>query len=464
MIHKHAGDHHRTAYHFQSPTNWMNDPNGLVQWQGDYHLFYQYNPDGPLFGKIHWGHAVSYDLLHWTHLPVALSPTPGGPDEDGCWSGCLVNDKGIPTLVYSGNAHGRQLPCLATSFDGLLTWQKHIQNPVIQHWPEGLDVVEFRDHCVWQEDDIWYQIIGSGIKDVGGTVLLYRSRDLLSWEFIQPLCIGNKAETGTMWECPDFFPLGDKYVLTISSIPDGLVYYFTGTYQNFTFTPETRGVLDASTHFYAPQSMQDDQGRRLLFGWLREGRGDQEIQTAGWAGAMSLPRILSLTSGHQLKIEPASELQQLRRKHHTIPAQPITGDNMVITDLSTNALEIVLEIDAGSTSMWGLRIQDSSYPEEIITVTVQKSQLVSEFKFQGINSRLYEAEMCELQQLKTLSRRLHIFLDGSVMEIFVDEQMCLTERFYFSMPQHLSLALFANEGEAQLYSLDIWEMDTIWHS
>src|SRR5689334_3008427 len=146
-------DPQRPGYHFLPPANWMNDPNGLIHWRGVYHLFYQYNPNGPFWGTIHWGHAVSTDLVHWEHLPIALSPTVESSDEDGCWSGCAVDDDGVPTLIYSGHRAGAQRACLATSSDGLLTWQKHPGNPVIVEPPAGLHLVEFRDHCVWREDD-----------------------------------------------------------------------------------------------------------------------------------------------------------------------------------------------------------------------------------------------------------------------------------------------------------------------
>lgn len=106
-------DRHRPAFHFVAPTGWMNDPNGVGQWNGTYHLFYQYNPDAPVHNAIQWGHATSRDLVHWADEPIALTPTPGGPDADGCWSGVLVNDNGTPTLVYSGHRGDQQLPCLA---------------------------------------------------------------------------------------------------------------------------------------------------------------------------------------------------------------------------------------------------------------------------------------------------------------------------------------------------------------
>src|SRR6266487_6704302 len=139
-------DPHRPQYHFLPRANWLNDPNGLIQWGGTYHLFYQYNPNGPFHATIHWGHAASADLVHWRHLPIALAPTPGAADADGCWSGCAVNDGGVPTLIYSGHRNGEQRACLATSADGLLTWQKHPGNPVIPGPPPGLDLVAFRDH------------------------------------------------------------------------------------------------------------------------------------------------------------------------------------------------------------------------------------------------------------------------------------------------------------------------------
>ncbi|MEO8606407.1 MAG: glycoside hydrolase family 32 protein [Chloroflexota bacterium] len=173
------GDPHRPQYHFLAPANWMNDPNGVIHHQGQYHLFYQYNPNAPVWGDIQWGHAVSQDLIHWTDLPIALSPTPDGADANGCWSGCALIHQGVPTLIYTGvNSDNRQQACLATSDDDLIVWEKYENNPIIASPPDGLQVLGFRDHSLWQEDGFWYQIIGSGIAEIGGMVLLYRSQDL----------------------------------------------------------------------------------------------------------------------------------------------------------------------------------------------------------------------------------------------------------------------------------------------
>src|SRR5579871_1584310 len=197
-----ANDPHRPRYHFMPPANWMNDPNGPIYVDGRYHLFYQHNPRAAawgdydnsvpaappppdvVWGSMHWGHAVSTDLVNWRHLPIALTPTPDGPDKNGCFSGCAVIHEGVPTLLYTGVSPECQ--CLAVSHDGLLTWQKDARNPVIAGPPAGWTRTDFRDPCVWQEGDEWLMLIGTGIKDVGGAALLYRSDDLIHWRYLHP--------------------------------------------------------------------------------------------------------------------------------------------------------------------------------------------------------------------------------------------------------------------------------------
>ena len=154
-------DRHRPRYHFTPAANWMNDPNGIIEWNGKYHLFYQHNPDAAIWDNMHWGHAVSDDLVHWADLPIALSPGPGGPDEDGCWSGCTVNDEGAPTILYTGVQGDWTLPsnqrvCLARGTNDLIAWEKNAGNPVIARPPEGLEVTGFRDPYVWREENLWH--------------------------------------------------------------------------------------------------------------------------------------------------------------------------------------------------------------------------------------------------------------------------------------------------------------------
>ncbi len=460
-----AKDPHRPTYHFLPPANWMNDPNGVVQWKGMYHLFYQYNPYGPLFGKMHWGHASSSDLVHWTHLPIALAPTPNSVDEDGCWSGCIVNNNGVPTIIYSGNRNGKQLPCIATSHDDLRTWEKHAGNPVIPAPPSDIEIVDFRDHCVWKEGNTWYQLIGAGIKGVGGTALLYRSTNLLQWEYMHPLCIGDKSETEEMWECPDFFPLGDKYVLIVSPLPYGRTLYFVGTYNDHRFTPEFRGTLDAGSHFYAPQSLRDEQGRRILWGWLREGRSDELIQQAGWAGMMSLPRVLTLLPDNTLRMVPAPELSRLRSKHYHATDITVTETPQIVENVQGTALEIIAVFTRGDASAFGIALSRPHDNAKEISILYDHAagQLSIENTPSNVDSIIhYEVESGPVALAENERLQLHIFIDSSVIEVFANDTTCITERIYLSHSDHPAISLFARGGNAKILSLDIWEMQPIW--
>jgi beta-fructofuranosidase len=196
-----ADDPHRPAFHFLPAKNWMNDPNGLIQWRGQYHLFYQHNPYGPNHANMHWGHAVSDDLVGWTELPVALAPQPGGPDAGGCWSGCAVDNHGVPTFVYTG-VHPQTVclatPSPATSGDDTLTWQQHPANPVIAGPPAafaGPSQGDFRDPYVWRAGDQWHMVIGSKVAGEGGVVLRYRSDDLVTWEYLGVLLRGEARQS-----------------------------------------------------------------------------------------------------------------------------------------------------------------------------------------------------------------------------------------------------------------------------
>src|ERR1035438_2294020 len=163
-----AADPHRPQYHLLPAANWMNDPNAPIYWQDKYHMFYQYNPNGAFWGDMHWAHAVSEDMVHWKHLPMALAPTPGGPDKDGVFSGCAVIDNGVPTAIYTGVNPETQ--SIATSAGDLTVWKKFSGNPAIAAPPAGMEVTGFRDPAVWKEGDTWLMALGSGFRGKGGAV------------------------------------------------------------------------------------------------------------------------------------------------------------------------------------------------------------------------------------------------------------------------------------------------------
>jgi beta-fructofuranosidase len=474
-----TSDPHRPLYHFLPPSGWMNDPNGLIYWKGHYHLFYQYVPNDPPWETTHWGHVVSTDLVHWLDLPIALAPTKGGPDEDGCFSGCTFNDNGIPTLIYTGVRGDQQLPCLAASPDDLVTWEKYQGNPVITAPPQDLDLLAFRDHTLWKEGTTWYQLIGAGIRGVGGTVLLYRSPNLIEWEYIHPLYIGdrNRSEpvwTGSMWECPDFFPLGDKSVLVVSVYDDsrfhgrgykGCLHYavaFAGAYTDHTFTPWTQSVIDYGGYFYAPQTMLDPTGRRLQWGWLWEGRSDEAQWAAGWAGVMSLPRVLSLSADNMLRLEPAPELKQLRGAHQRTMDLSIPPTSLIqLDEVWGDCIEIKAELVPGEATELGIGVRCA--PDGTEQTLIRYDRLQGHLVIDRQRSSLSEDVERDIRAGPlTLAADepllLHIFLDRSVIEVFANYRLCMSSRIYPSRTDSLGIGCFVLGGSARIKALDIWEM------
>lgn len=475
-------DPHRPTYHFLPPANWMNDPNGLVQWQDTYHMFYQYNPHGAFHGTIHWGHAESKDLVHWEHRPVALAPTPGGPDTDGCWSGCTVNNNGTPTFVYSGFQKNLayQVPCLATGSADLLEWEKHPQNPVIPTPPADLNVKAFRDHCLWKEDGFWYQLIGGHIHELGGTVFLYRSSDLIHWDYLHPLLVEDKVQIDpfwldTVWECPDLFSLEDKHVLLISfnsGDNNGALYTgcFLGTYANHKFTPETVKRFDyGDMYFYAPQTLLDKQSRRIMFGWIGEGCSSAAQLEVGWSGVMSLPRVLTPRDDGKVGVAPAAELEILRGDYHQLTNVPLTPASTRLPDeIQGDCLEIIAEFEVDPTSpaqAFGLKVRCSPDDEEHTLIVYDDASKRLEIH-REISTLAAEIDTdaqggpFELDSGTTL--RLHIFLDRSVVEIFANGWCCLTSRIYPTRPDSLAIKPYVKGGHVLLKSLDVWQMNPIW--
>ncbi len=461
-------DRHRPRYHFTAPANWINDPNGLIHWRGTYHLFYQYNPFGSLWGNMHWGHAISTDLVHWRHLPIALAPAPGGPDANGCFSGCAVDNGDHVLLMYTGvGVEGAQLPCIATSSDDLLqTWTKSDRNPVIAGPPPDLETIFFRDHTVWQEDDTWYQGNGSGIVGKGGAVLVYRSADLLSWEYMHPLAVGDERQTepfrtGTGWECPDFFAIDGKHGLIVASHDNGglNVAWMTGRYEDSTLSPSRLGLVDAGPSFYAPQSFFDANGRRLMFGWLRERRSDDEQVHAGWSGTMTLPRILHIDPDGLLITAPAPETAALRTSHHNIDLSTIAPDGTV-PGIHGMALEIEATFLPG-TEIAGLIVPRSVDGQEETRIFFDPAAGTLTLDTTGSSANpevvgtLTEAPVAFNHDGPIT---LRAYLDHSVIEVFLNDRMAISDRLY---PVNDDAGGVAIVNASQLQSLHIWTMAAI---
>jgi len=447
----------RPFYHVTAAARFINDPNGPVYFKGEYHIFFQQLPfwGDSINNRPVWGHAVSPDLIHWRHLPIALAPTPGTYDAEAIASGCCIIDKGIPTIIYTGVAP--QTQCLAMSNDNLRTWKKDPANPVIPAPPalEGLGD-GFRDPFAWREGDNWRLVVGSAFKGIGGTVLLYQSKDLHKWEFLGPLCTG-MGERCIQWECPNFFPLGGKHVLIVSplykDIPGlrGLVEYAVGTYKNNRFEPKRWQSIDLGgpTVYYAPNSFEDPKGRRILWGWIMANRPPQ----AGWCNSLSLPRVVTLASDETLRYKPLPELAVLRYDLHSHNNLIVDQDRESIVETEFgNHYEIMVEVEMGKNSQFELRIGRSKDGQHFIPVA-----------YNNMTKRLKFADKETDFQLNPGETKLSIrlFVDGNIGEAYINERACFSNVLSINTVS-TGVSVITKGDKVRIKKFFLWKMNSIW--
>lgn len=337
----------RPAFHLSTRVGWLNDPNGFSYYNGEYHLFYQYHPYNSHWGPMHWGHAVSSDLLHWKYLPAALAPDTDY-DRDGCFSGSAVSlDDGRQMLMYTGvvketqpdgSTREVQRQCIAIG-DGT-DYVKYPGNPVLDEndLPEGGSRFDFRDPKIWRAPDGTFRCVaGNCTLDKDGRILLFSSEDGLKWKFEKTL-ISNNGRFGRMWECPDFFELDGKQVLLVSPqdmLPQGFEYHngngtvcIIGNYDNETdtFIEEKNQAIDYGIDFYAPQTVAAPDGRRIMIGWMQNwDTCNLHSPERPWFGQMSLPRELSVKNGRLIQ-KPVRELEQMR-------TNKVSYENVEVSDV-----------------------------------------------------------------------------------------------------------------------------------
>ena len=360
----------RPAIHFTPPRNWLNDPHGICWVDGRYHLFYQHNPAGLEWApSIVWGHATSSDLLHWQHQPIALAPYEG---EAGCWSGATLLEEGRPTIFYTSalpeNPNLGRV-AIARPDDQLLHWLSGPDDIVVAHPPEGLGVHSFRDPCLVAVDGGWAMIVGVGVDSGDGLAVQYLSADGRNWRYDGVLCSRAADEqgvwTGNMWECPQLFQVDSDWVLVISAWDDDRLLYCAaavGSYDGHVFTPESWSRLSHDTISYAMTSFADRDGRPCVMFWIREDPADDPTEKA-WAGAQSLPMIVSINADRSVRLDPHPNLAG----SHEIPAVvdgPLTGDLTVLE--AAAGLDVEVTADPGQRAQLSLRTSAASVLSVVI--------------------------------------------------------------------------------------------------
>ncbi|MEU8992025.1 glycoside hydrolase family 32 protein [Streptomyces sp. NPDC048558] len=423
-------------FRVRPPANWINDPNGPFRWRGRHHLFYQHNPAAPVHSNVHWGHVSSADLVRWEHHPIALTPTPGGPDEAGCWSGCVVDDDGTPTAVYTGvdRQHtGLGSICLSRAVvpeDETLTDWKPLPTPVVTGPPAGLDVVMFRDPFVFRSGGRRWALVGAGHADGTPSVLLYDCDDLADWRFAGVFLDGNDpiaadafGDGAVGWECPQLYSTaGGDWVLVLS-LWDGnpcTTGYLTGRLEPYgeaelRFAARTGGRLDHGRDFYAPAVLQEP-GRALMWGWSWEAREQGEVDRVGWAGVLTAPRVVDVHPSGTLRVVPAPELELLRA------AEPFATSADRRTALP-EAYDLTVAA-SGRTTVSLLRSASGAELTVVVdpedgTVTLDRGDW-PRTGHEGSGPIVVRAPAGEVR----------ILVDGSLFELFVGDRATVTERVY----------------------------------
>jgi beta-fructofuranosidase len=458
-------NHWKPTYHFMPPQYWMNDPNGPIQINGVYHLFYQCNPNGDHWGTIHWGHARSTDLVHWEHLPLALAPSTE-LGEQHCFSGCCTMFDGRPVIFYTsvgeGNrdALGGAEQWIALGSDDLLTWRKPDENPVMTLAIHGEQMIlDWRDPFVWQDGNTWYMVLG-GSKADRGCVLLYRARSAGKWEYLGVLAEGSER----VWECPNFFHLAGRDVLIYSPIGgDGRVKYRVGRLIDGKLSPGTIGVFDYGGRmgYYAPASFLDEQGRRIVHGWLPEDSRDRYGRALGWNGALALPRVISLDTQGQMTFDPVPELNVLRATQETIEDRVI-GDPI---ELSTKGRALELEAaiewkDPAAVLKVGFFASPDGEQRTVLHLDPSAGEAILDRR---LSTEIAEMDRTTVEMampaLDNGRLRLRLFIDHSTVEVFLNSSRCLTARVY---PNRLdSEGIFlasADPGAVSIHSLHCWTL------
>jgi beta-fructofuranosidase len=479
-------DKYRPVYHYVNPEGNLNDPNGLCFWQGNWHMFYQAYP--PEDTRQHWGHAISKDLIHWKDLPYAIYPNP----ERHVFSGSTLVDGDRVIAMYHGTTVGNMV---AVSKDPLLlNWDKVTGQAVIPAksktgFPLPYSVF---DPCIWKKDTVYYALSagrlpeGPGGKPVRAD-FLFRSLDLANWEYMHEFVEDDRFTlVGDDGACPYFWPIGDRYILPFFSHMSG-GQYLLGDYdkQHDKFIVTNAGKFNfgawGPSGVHAPSATPDGKGGVIIIFNMNPGK-----PTQGWDQIMTLPRKLTLISKDELGIEPAGDIESLRYNPVHLATMILPANKeIVLKSVSGNAMEIVAEIDPKSAPMVEINVLRSPDKEEYTRISVFKERGFNKAReynpgarAPNVNYSLISLETSYSSVLPDVrsrapetapvmippgeSVRMRIFIDKSVVEVFINGKQCIAARVYPGLKESVGVSIRSQGQDAELKSLDAFQMHSIY--
>ncbi|MFE4524528.1 glycoside hydrolase family 32 protein [Cytobacillus firmus] len=452
-------DPNRLKYHLMPPVGLLNDPNGLIQFKGTYHVFYQWNPFDTAHGAKYWGHYTSRDLIHWKEEPIALAPDQWY-DRNGCYSGSAIEFDGKLYLFYTGNVKnedGRRetYQCLAVSEDGIHFDKK---GPVLE-LPKGY-TAHFRDPKVWEKNGSFYMIVGAQTLKQEGAAVLFASKDLYHWEEkgkIAGAWMNGLEDFGYMWECPDLFELDGQEILLVSPQglePSGYEYhnlfqsgYFAGKldYEKAIFNHGSFAELDRGFDFYAPQTFKDDSGRRILYGWMGitdEDESSQPTVSYRWIHALTMPRVLDMKNGRLIQI-PVEELKKLRKDKTELHDVEINGERLQLDGIGGKTAELLLKFFKNIRFKMDFRNEAS--------LTYNPDQKEIQLHRRNVRTGMQESRICKISSLS----KLHVFMDQSSLEIFINGGEEVFTARYFPDPEDETIFFSGDAG----FSVSMWNLE-----
>ncbi|KAM0080843.1 hypothetical protein ACKRZS_006996 [Fusarium odoratissimum] len=463
-----AADPTRPQYHYTPFQGWINDPAGLVEFHGTHHLFSQYYPDAPLWGPMHWAHATSTDSVHWREQPVALYPAKvsNSSDDSGRFTGSAVVDKkknelrliltDYINLAYHPDAVQESV-ITATSKDGVRF--NLSKKPIISGPPKGEDPF-FRDPKVFRDptDNNWKMAVGA-TNGKSGQVQLYESDDLVSWSHVGILYTGD-GSTGKLWECPNFFPLGDKWVLFCGG--NGLGWYETGTYNGTTFTSEKRGLVDEGPASYAMQWYKDESGRDLAITWMANWPSPKwPSRVNGWAGQQSITRELFIRKDGGLGQRPIAELKSLASgPAKKFGATKVTSKGFHVGSSKSARLTLVADLASSDATSFTVSVFESAGESVLLTFDKGAGSLTLDTTNAGYGQAgKWKALVANADDKKF---NLDIFLDRSVLEIFAGDGTVFSATVFPRYQESQDISVVANGGALAVESIALTPLGSSW--
>ena len=444
----------RPGYHFVMPEGVAMpfDPNGAIHWKGRYHLFYIFQDTRLGKRSDHWGHMSSRNLFHWRHHPTGLL--------DGMYSGnCFLNEEGVPTICY--HQHGEGNAMAVALDDDLNEWKKLDSNPITPKTREGDEHHgKYRswDPYGWLEGDTYYAIFGGQRPAVAKSAALDGE-----WKYAGDL-FAHSVEGVSLDEdvsCPDLFELGGKHVLLCISHRLGCRYY-VGEWRDEQFHPESHARMSwVDNSFFAPESLVDDRGRRIMWAWILDEPLFGARTKNGWSGTLSLPRVLTLGDDGLLRMDVPEEIEALRygevrKGPFVVPAD----EELPIAGVDGNSLELQVEMESAAASEYGLKVCSSPDGQEgtSISYDAEEERLKVDTRRSGPEDTPKAVEAAPLELKPGERLKLRVFVDKSVIEVFANGRQAIARRIYPSRPDSIGTSLFADGGDARVHTLGAWHL------